>query len=103
MSWAESMFASLPPLHEERTEVVRQSAPVREVDRSTAPATPEKKDEPKSKDRPATLTAMGGYSSMMLMANEAYTDIVIGTKGRAKTGDLPCGDCIASIAEQMMG
>jgi len=107
MSWAESMFASLPPLHEERTESVRATAPVREIDRSAAPAapkaTPEKKAEPQSKDRPAALTAMGGYSSMMLMANEAYTDIAMGTKGKMKTGELPCGDCIASIAEQMMG
>lgn len=98
------MFASLPPLHEERTEPVRHDPPIREPEQIAAPV---KKDDPKDQpkpqdDRSVPLTAMGGYSSMMLMANQAYSDMVVSTKGKSKA-DLPCGDCIGSIAEQLMG
>lgn len=96
MSWADTMFPSLPSFPATPAPVRRYDAPAREP--------PPEKPVEKVEERPAEKKPSSSPTSffgMMVEINESYAEIVTGTKGGAKV-DLPCGDCVESIASQLM-
>lgn len=96
MSWADTMFPSLPVFAPTPAPVRRHDAPHREPPPEKPAEKAEEKPAEKKSSPPPT-----SFFGMMVGINESYAEIVTGTKGVAKV-DLPCGDCVESIASQMM-
>jgi len=98
MSWDQEMLARLPRL-EDVAATPSYERPRRVEERAVVTPT----------EKPAKTTTVAterptygfGFAGMMLDVNSAYTDLVSGSKSPSKV-DLPCGDCVESIAEQLM-
>lgn len=97
MSWDQEMLARLPRLEDVKA-TPSYERPRRVEETQAAPAK-------KTSEKPAPVEKRPpigfGFAGMMLDVNSAYTDLVSGSKSPSKV-DLPCGDCVESIAEQLM-
>ena len=106
MSWFDDINGSLPGSQKATTTaaapVATSTIPVAKV--KVEPVKPEPpKREVEKKDVAQDLEPIGwSYGAMFLEANAAYTDMIVGQKGNTRGMELPCGDCIESIAEQYL-
>lgn len=97
MSWDQEMLARLPRLEDVKASPSYE--PPRRVEETPAAPTKKAPEKPETMERRPTIGF--GFAGMMLDVNSAYTDLVSGSKSPSKV-DLPCGDCVESIAEQLM-